>query len=592
VADSAIVETLLIKIGTDIVDLKKGMTDVNTELGKVEKNTRSTAAAVGNSFNNMVKSILPTVTVLGAVKFAYDAFTSAISQAGEVNRLSQQTGIAVDKLSALKFALEASGVSFEQFSSIVRSFSSKMSDALTNVTSDTALALRQLDINARTAEGGLKTIADIIPEVARKFVQMEDGVAKAQIAMALFGERVGLVLLPFLNKGEAGIKELMQKAKDLGLVFDTVSVQSAKDFKLAMVQLNLATTELGMALLQIAQQTGLIQLIKDLAAALQSMRTPVSGSADELNVLAKRLQDVQIRNNALIQTMREVGEATGVEGILKRFFFGTGAGAADFEAKIAEETELMLRFLELMKKVKEPPAPAGESGAGSTGGKGRFKDLAIMKEEVERAQFAYDTFMERVLGSRTILDDMSTSWSTYADRVVQAQEKINAVGLKGFQQEKAFADIKKRLQQKEQDDILGTAEVAASTLTSVFAKNKNAAIGAAIIHTAVGITRALSSVDPPWSFVQAALIAAAGVAQIASIRGATESGGGGTAPTASAGGGGASTASTEAPSRSIMIQGIDPAAIFSGRQMESLIDALNSETSRGKTLIATQLRPT
>lgn len=44
------------------------------------------------------------------------------------------------------------------------------------------------------------------------------------------------------------------------------------------------------------------------------------------------------------------------------------------------------------------------------------------------------------------------------------------------------------------------------------------AIGAAIIETALGVTKALGSAPPPYNFIQAALVAAAGAVQIATIK--------------------------------------------------------------------------
>jgi hypothetical protein len=52
-------------------------------------------------------------------------------------------------------------------------------------------------------------------------------------------------------------------------------------------------------------------------------------------------------------------------------------------------------------------------------------------------------------------------------------------------------------------------------------KNKAVAIAAAIINTAVGVSKALSAYAPPVSFVMAALQAAAGLAEITTIKSTT-----------------------------------------------------------------------
>jgi hypothetical protein len=43
--------------------------------------------------------------------------------------------------------------------------------------------------------------------------------------------------------------------------------------------------------------------------------------------------------------------------------------------------------------------------------------------------------------------------------------------------------------------------------------------------------------------------------------------------------------------RALFIQGLDPAALFSGRQVEDLIRAINTEVQNGATLISTRNLP-
>ena len=72
--------------------------------------------------------------------------------------------------------------------------------------------------------------------------------------------------------------------------------------------------------------------------------------------------------------------------------------------------------------------------------------------------------------------------------------------------------------------MLAVASQAAQTITALWPKQKGAAIAAAIINTAVGVTKALTLGAPPWNFAMAALVAASGAAQIAAIRSTGEDG--------------------------------------------------------------------
>jgi TP901 family phage tail tape measure protein len=88
---------------------------------------------------------------------------------------------------------------------------------LANSTKSTHGAFAALGINVRDAGGHLKPMAELIGEVADKFQTMAPGAQKNAIAIQLFG-RSGLQLLPFLNRGSAGIEELKKKAESLGIV--------------------------------------------------------------------------------------------------------------------------------------------------------------------------------------------------------------------------------------------------------------------------------------------------------------------------------------------------------------------------------------
>jgi hypothetical protein len=208
---------------------------------------------------------------------------------------------------------------------------------------------------------------------------------------------------------------------------------------------------------------------------------------------------------------------------------------------------------------------------------------------LEKAQTALDRIMDRLSGQRDIFDPINLSWEEHSRVVQQALAQIDRAHESGHRKEHARFRIEQNLRRQEQQAILDTVTATANAITAIWPKQKGAAIAAAIINTAVGVTNALKQGVPPWNFAQAALIAAAGAAQIASIRSTNEDGSGSTAsPTPTQ-----AQAEPEqaAPSRSLFIQGVDPAAFFSGRQVEELIRSINSEVQNGATLIATRNLP-
>lgn len=587
-ADAAVIETLLIKIGADIVDLKKGVNDANKSLDGLDKNTKQTSQSMTTSMVAMVKGFLPVISIVAAVTTVIKAMQAAVENTKALDQLSQSTGIAIERLSSLRNAAIATGVDFETLSQAIRQFGPRMTEQLVNPASRGAQALRALGVDVRDAQGNLQNLDALLPDFAEAFAKYADGSNKAALAAALFGEEAGPKLIPLLNKGKAGLEELRQQ---LGITVTEDDARRVREYQKTIGTLQITFEKLIQELVRVVGPA-LIVLTEALGNALAKVQV---GATDTANATARAVQQMSKEIDDLVEHIARMDKALGAP-LGTPFSRGTDMWFTLFGTKTFDEA--MMQFEEANRQLAElkvrrdnlMASPAAPEGAGK---KGDLLPQApkLDPDAIDRAQFAFDQLMERIQGSRTILDEMNFAWADHSDRVAMAVEKINGIYGEGFKRERAIAQARKQLQLQEQEQILSTASLAASTLTQLFGKNKAAAIGSAIINTAVGITRALSTLSPPWSWIQAGLIAAAGAAQIASIRSATEQGGGGN-PSAGGGGSQQGGQAVEETNRSITVQGIDRNALFSGTQMAGLIDQLNEETKRGSTLIATNLRPT
>lgn len=140
--------------------------------------------------------------------------------------------------------------------------------------------------------------------------------------------------------------------------------------------------------------------------------------------------------------------------------------------------------------------------------------------------------------------------------------------------------------------ILGQKSKAAAVIALVI--NTALAVRQAIQNTAVASTRALAELGPIAGPPAAAAIKAWGAAEVALIIGAGALQGaatlGGGAPNTGGGGSTALEPSEEgtAPTR-LVIEGVDPAAIFTGKQLNDLIEKINEEAANGSLVIANKL---
>jgi|YNPNPStandDraft_1061719.scaffolds.fasta_scaffold00077_9 hypothetical protein len=145
------------------------------------------------------------------------------SMGDTVQKMSQRTGISAEVLSELGFAAEQSGTDLATVEMGIRRMQAVIGDA-TNGLGSAEDALANLGLTVSQLVG-------LSPD--QQFEMIADGIAKiedpslrAAAAMDIFG-RSGTMLLPLMSQGAAGIRELRQQARDLGLTISTEDADSA-----------------------------------------------------------------------------------------------------------------------------------------------------------------------------------------------------------------------------------------------------------------------------------------------------------------------------------------------------------------------------
>lgn len=189
---------------------------------------------------------------------------------------------------------------------------------------------------------------------------------------------------------------------------------------------------------------------------------------------------------------------------------------------------------------------------------------------------------------------------SYATRLEQLAD-FHEAGLVGARE---FAEMRRRIeeehwhnmraiQQRGIDDTIRAYEDMARQIGGVlgslsrtfeaFGGRQNAAakafaVAQAIINTAQAITKTLAEYGAtPWGLAQAAVAAAAGAAQIATIRRTSSRSSGGRAPSVTGGQpatGGAATGSGEGRTVNLVMRGLDPRSLYTGEAVRDLAESL------------------
>jgi len=178
-------------------------------------------SAMGRQMMGVGTAIL--TPLIGAAKY-FSAYGDNIA------KMSKRTGVGVESLSALGFAAEQSGSNLETVEKAIRKMQQSILDANMGLKTTTDI-FAMLGVSAATFSG-------LKPEeqfrlMADRISQIEDPSKRAAIAMKIFGKS-GTALLPMLEKGAAGLDELMNEAKKLGLVLSSEDAASAEELNDAL----------------------------------------------------------------------------------------------------------------------------------------------------------------------------------------------------------------------------------------------------------------------------------------------------------------------------------------------------------------------
>ena len=190
-----------------------------------------TVKSVDSKFGGLTSTLrkfMPVIGVAGVAGGLAKMITSTAQAGDEVAKLSQRVGVSVETLSAYKHVAELSGLTLDSVAIGLRRFAQNSLDMSRGI-GEARREFEDLGIDVMDSNGNLREMEDLVLEVADRFSQMEDGTRKTAMAQRLFG-RSGSEMIPMLNKGAAGIKEMTDEARAMGIVFSKESAKACEEF--------------------------------------------------------------------------------------------------------------------------------------------------------------------------------------------------------------------------------------------------------------------------------------------------------------------------------------------------------------------------
>jgi hypothetical protein len=300
---------MAITVKTITVDLVARTASFVEGMDKAGQISLTTSRNIKRAFDAIGTGV---ITALGGAATALAAMVDhAIEGAAKLEEVAQSAGVSVAALSALDYAAKQSGVSQESLAKALEKMSKSML-AAADAPKTASNAYHTLGVAVTDATGKLRPTEDVLVDLAQKFSVMQDGPMKTALAMQLFG-KAGAEMVPLLNRGKAGITDLMDEAKKLGIVIDDDTAAAAKHFEESMNKLKAAADGVGN------------KLMKELLPSLQLVVDNIAAGAT----------DSESRFGDLLKVAGFVGKAFLVAfGGIQTFFDDLGTGIKNWGAAV------------------------------------------------------------------------------------------------------------------------------------------------------------------------------------------------------------------------------------------------------------------
>lgn len=204
---------------------------------KVDQASINKAEGAIDTMASKVKTVaIAAAAVLAPValgKFAQHMVMDAATTADAAIKTSRALGITTEAVQELQWAAVNSSVPVEALTTGIVKLSAKINDAATG-NKETAKTFRELNLD-------VKALKDLKPDeqfeaVAEALSKVDDQGKRTRLSMKLL-EEMGPKFATMFDKGAAGIREMREQARDLGIIISEDDAKKAEEFNASLTML-------------------------------------------------------------------------------------------------------------------------------------------------------------------------------------------------------------------------------------------------------------------------------------------------------------------------------------------------------------------
>jgi len=241
-----------------------------------------------------------TVGAVGLYGVARRATSEVAAMADQADRL----GVSSESLQKWQYATAQFNVDGETTAGLMGEIANKAVEAAQGG-GEAAEVFDRLGVSVLRADGSMKSMDELLPDIADGFQSMDDPMARVNAASALFGDE-GRKLIPLLSQGADGLKDMGDEAERAGLILsdDMVSAAQAANREFER-QADIIQTRLRNAFVELGPTIG--ELIPIVAGFVNAVIEGIMRVLDLFGIVdRRRVEDLQPRVDSLEQRRSEI----------------------------------------------------------------------------------------------------------------------------------------------------------------------------------------------------------------------------------------------------------------------------------------------
>jgi hypothetical protein len=385
----------------DAAQVKTGLREVG-ETGQREMQRIARSAELASRSLSLLGPVLAGLSIGGLASMV----RGAVDAVGGLGELADAAGVSTDALQAFGYAATQVGLSNEELQRSLQALTRRISDAAIGEQA-AQQAFNRLGIAFRDASGNARATEAVLTDLAERIAGLEDPAERTAAATAVFGDRLGQRMIPFLLQGREGLERLTAEALRFGAIADADLIAKADAASDKIAALERAFSSLARNLM--AQVAPALTYIADrinrivVGAPLAERRASLERQRDALQQRLRELEAEEAGQPAVSSQPRRGTIQRGAVGVAQQQAGVTRAGLIAEIRQQLDEVQREITALEAEARAAEERArqilnPDSRAGGGNEAALRRQRAA----EDIQRLQESLDARLriEREFQSR------------------------------------------------------------------------------------------------------------------------------------------------------------------------------------------------